>query len=115
MVARRFSNPCGCPSMRIMPVIKLQNACVEHQGQPILVNANLEINQGEFVYLIGQTEAEKRAILRLIIFAELPSAGAVSVGEYDSRQIRKADIPLVATASGRGISRLQTIAPSHSV
>lgn len=76
-----------------MSVIKLQNVGVEHRGQPILVDANIEINQGEFVYLIGQTEAEKRAILGLVIFAELPSSGVVSVGEYDSRQIRKTDIP----------------------
>ncbi len=76
-----------------MPVIKLQNVGVEQQGQPILIDANLEINQGEFVYLIGQTEAEKRAILGLVIFAELPSSGVVSVGDYDSRQIRKTDIP----------------------
>ena len=76
-----------------MPVIKLQNVDVEQQGQPILIDANLEINQGEFVYLVGQTEAEKRAILGLVIFAELPSSGVVSVGEYDSRQIRKTDIP----------------------
>lgn len=79
----------------IMPVIKLQNACVEQQGQPILIDANLEINQGEFVYLVGQTQAGKRAILGLIIFAELPSSGVVSVGDYDSRQIRKTDIPLL--------------------
>ncbi|MCY3684420.1 MAG: ATP-binding cassette domain-containing protein [Gemmatimonadetes bacterium] len=76
-----------------MSVIKLQNVCVEHWEQPILVDANIEINQGEFVYLVGQTEAEKRAILELIIFAELPRSGVVSVGEYDSRQIRKTDIP----------------------
>ena len=79
--------------MYIMPVIKLQNVCVEQQGQPILVDANTEINRGEFVYLVGQTDAEKRAILELVIFAELPSSGVVSVGEYDSRQIRKSDIP----------------------
>ncbi len=76
-----------------MPVIKLQNVCVEQRGQPILVDANTEINQGEFVYLVGQTDAEKRVILDLVIFAELPSSGVVSVGEYDSRQIRKSDIP----------------------
>lgn len=76
-----------------MPVIKLQNVCVEQRGQPILVDVNTEINQGEFVYLVGQTDAEKRAILELVIFAELPSSGVVSVGEYDSRQIRKSDIP----------------------
>ncbi len=76
-----------------MPVIKLQNVCVEQRGQPILVDANTEINRGEFVYLVGQTDAEKRAVLELVIFEELPSSGVVSVGEYDSRQIRKSDIP----------------------
>ena len=76
-----------------MPVIKLQNVRVKQQGQPILVDANIEINQGEFVYLTGHTEAEKRALFRLIIFEELPDAGMVVVGEYDSRQIRKTDIP----------------------
>lgn len=76
-----------------MPVIKLQNVWSKQQGQPILVDANIEINQGEFVYLTGHTEAEKRALFRLIIFEELPDAGMVVVGEYDSRQIRKTDIP----------------------
>ena len=79
--------------MYIMPVIKLQNVRVEQQGQPILVNASIEINQGELVYLSGHTEAEKRALFRLIIFEELPDAGMVVVGEYDSQQIRKTDIP----------------------
>ena len=77
----------------IMPVIQLQNVRVVQQGQPILVDANTEINQGEFVYLTGHTEAEKRALFRLIIFEELPDAGMVVVGEYDSQQIRKTDIP----------------------
>ena len=77
----------------IMPVIKLQNVRVEQRGQPILLNVSIEINQGEFVYLTGHTEAEKRALFRLIIFEDLPSSGVVSVGEYDSQQIRKTDIP----------------------
>ena len=77
----------------IMPVIKLQNVRVEQRSQPKLIDANLEINQGEFVYLTEHTEAEKRALFELIIFEELPSLGVVSVGEYDSQQIRKRDIP----------------------
>ena len=74
-------------------MIKLQNVRVEQQGRLILTDANLEINQGEFVYLAGHTEAEKHALFRLIIFEELPDAGMVVVGEYDSQQIRKTDIP----------------------
>ena len=76
----------------IMPVIKLQNVRVEQRGQPILIDANLEINQGEFVYLTEHTEVEKRALFGLIIFEKLPSSGVVSVGKYDSREIRKRDI-----------------------
>ena len=76
----------------IMPVIKLQNVRVEQRGQPILIDANLEINQGEFVYLTEHTEVEKRALFELIIFEKLPSSGVVSVGKYDSREIRKRDI-----------------------
>ena len=84
----------------IMPVIKLKNVRVEQRGQPILIDANTEINQGEFVYLTEHTEAEKRALFRLIIFEELPSLGVVSVGEYDSQQIRKRDIPRVRRQVG---------------
>lgn len=76
-----------------MPVIKLQNVRVGQQRQPILVDANLEINQGESIYLIVHTELKKHALLELVIFRELPDSGVVSVGEYDSRQIRKTDIP----------------------
>ncbi len=76
-----------------MSAIKFQHVRVEQRGQPILVNVDFEVQRGEFVYLVGQTGVENRAILRLIIFGELPSSGVVFVGECDSQQIRKVDIP----------------------
>lgn len=76
-----------------MSAIKFQHVQVEHQGRPILVDVDFEIMPGEFAYLIGPTSAETSAVFRLIIFDDLPSSGAVIVGQYDSQQIRRSDVP----------------------
>lgn len=76
-----------------MSAIKFQHVRVEHQGRPILVDVDFEIEAGEFVYLIGPTSAETSAVFRLIIFDVLPSSGAVIVGQCDSQQLRRSDVP----------------------
>lgn len=76
-----------------MSAIKFQHVQVKHQGRPILVDVDFEIAPGEFAYLIGPTSAETSAVFRLIIFDDLPSSGAVIVGQYDSQQIRRSDVP----------------------
>ena len=58
-----------------------------------LIDINLNIQQGEFVYVIGQTGSGKSTLLRLITREILPSKGVVAVGGYDLRRMRKADIP----------------------
>lgn len=58
-----------------------------------LLDVNLNIEQGEFVYIVGQTGSGKSTLLRLITREILPSAGAVSVGGYDLRRMRRADVP----------------------
>ena len=76
-----------------MSAIKFQHVQVEHQDRPILVDVDFEIEAGEFVYLTGPTSAETSAVFRLIIFDVLPSSGAVIVGQCDSQQIRRSDVP----------------------
>lgn len=58
-----------------------------------LLDINLNIEQGEFVYVIGQTGSGKSTLLRLITREILPSRGVVAVGGYDLRRMRTADIP----------------------
>ena len=58
-----------------------------------LVDININIEQGEFVYVIGQTGSGKSTLLRLITREILPSRGVVAVGGYDLRRMRQADIP----------------------
>ncbi len=58
-----------------------------------LVDINLNIEQGEFVYVIGQTGSGKSTLLRLITREILPSKGTVAVGNVDLRRMRSADVP----------------------
>ncbi|MDY6399318.1 MAG: ATP-binding cassette domain-containing protein [Synergistales bacterium] len=58
-----------------------------------LFDISLNIEQGEFVYVIGQTGSGKSTLLRLITRELLPSAGTVAVGGFDLRRMRRADVP----------------------
>ena len=58
-----------------------------------LVEVNINIAQGEFVYVIGTTGSGKSTLLRMITRELLPSRGSIVVGGYDLRRMRKAEIP----------------------
>ena len=58
-----------------------------------LYDINLNIEQGEFVYIVGQTGSGKSTLLRLITREILPSMGAVTVGGMNLKKMRRADVP----------------------
>ena len=58
-----------------------------------LVDVNFNIEQGEFVYIIGQTGSGKSTLLRLITRELMPSRGVVAVGGFDLKRMRSADVP----------------------
>ncbi|MBQ7151751.1 MAG: ATP-binding cassette domain-containing protein [Synergistaceae bacterium] len=58
-----------------------------------LIDIDLNIEQGEFVYVVGQTGSGKSTLLKLITRELLPSMGVVAVGGYDLRRMRRADVP----------------------
>ena len=58
-----------------------------------LYDINLNIEQGEFVYVVGATGSGKSTLLRLITREILPSMGAITVGGYNLKRMRAADVP----------------------
>ena len=58
-----------------------------------LRDIKFQIEKGEFVYVIGATGSGKSTLLRLITREILPSRGAITVGNFRLRDMKRSDIP----------------------
>jgi cell division transport system ATP-binding protein len=86
----------------IMPqaVLSLKNASIAQQGKIILSNVNLDVNHGEFIYIIGKTGAGKSSFMKAL-YADLPLAeGEGRIVEFDLATIKEDEIPFLRRKIG---------------
>ena len=75
------------------PIIRYQDVCISQQGLEILEGVNFELNQGEFVYLIGKVGSGKTSFLKTI-YGELEiQSGEAEVMGCNLRTIKQKHIP----------------------
>jgi cell division transport system ATP-binding protein len=81
-------------------MIRFENISISYDQQSILNDVNLNIEQGEFISLVGESGVGKTTLLKLIYFDVFPHVGIVSVDRYNSDAIKKNDIPKIRRKIG---------------
>ncbi len=71
-----------------------------YQNQQVFSNLNLELNGGEFCFLIGKSGSGKSTLLQLIYMNLLPRSGYVQVGDFDSKSIKPKMLPILRRKIG---------------
>lgn len=81
-------------------VITLKNAAVYQHDKAVLKNVNFDIQEGEFVYLIGRTGSGKSSLLKTL-YADLPAKeGVIKIAGFDLIKIKKREIPFLRRKIG---------------
>lgn len=81
-------------------VLSLKNVTITQGGKTILSNVNLEVKQGEFIYIIGKTGTGKSSFMKAL-YADLPLAeGEGSIMDFDLATLKEDDIPYLRRKIG---------------
>jgi cell division transport system ATP-binding protein len=81
-------------------IIKFDKVSIYHNENLILANVSLEVDKGEFVYLIGKTGSGKSSLLKTL-YADLEvKNGNATVAGYDLRTLRTKEIPFLRRKLG---------------
>jgi cell division transport system ATP-binding protein len=78
----------------IQPVISMVDVGMTYpNGKVALVDVNVSIPEGDFVFLVGPSGAGKSTFIRLLIREQLPTAGRVVVAGRDLSTMRRSQVP----------------------
>lgn len=69
-------------------------------NQPVFNDLNLQIDQGDFVFLIGKSGVGKTTLMRMIYMDLIPQNGYVEIGEYSSDSVREKELPYLRRKLG---------------
>jgi cell division transport system ATP-binding protein len=82
------------------PVLSLKNVTITQGGRTILSNVNLEVNQGQFIYIIGKTGTGKSSFMKTL-YADLPlTEGEGRIMDFDLVTLEEDDIPFLRRKIG---------------
>ena len=81
-------------------VISIKNGSVFQHNNLILSDINLEIGEGEFVYLIGRSGSGKSSLLKTL-YADIPAKdGCFNIAGFNLNEIKRKDIPMLRRKIG---------------
>lgn len=81
-------------------VLFLRNVNIYQENNKILSDVNLEVNHGEFIYIIGKTGSGKSSFMKTL-YADLPVIeGQASIVDFDLATIKDDNIPYLRRKIG---------------
>jgi cell division transport system ATP-binding protein len=81
-------------------ILFLRNVTIYQEEKVILSDINLEVNHGEFIYIIGKTGSGKSSFMKTL-YADLPlTEGEASIVNFDLATLKEDDIPYLRRKIG---------------
>ena len=81
-------------------ILSLKNADIYQGNHLILKDISIELNRGDFVYLIGSTGSGKSSLLKTL-YADIPlNNGEGQIVDYDLRKMQDNEIPFLRRKLG---------------
>lgn len=83
-----------------MNVISIKNGSIFQHEHQVLKDVNLEVGEGEFVYLIGRSGSGKSSLLKTL-YADLPTQdGDFRIADFKLNNLKRKDIPMLRRKIG---------------
>ncbi|MGA7721819.1 MAG: ATP-binding cassette domain-containing protein [Ignavibacteriaceae bacterium] len=81
-------------------MLTFKNVAFSYQTQPVFSDLNLNIDNGEFSFLIGKSGCGKSTLIKLVYMNYQPDAGEVIVAGYSSKSIKRSELPYLRRRLG---------------
>lgn len=81
-------------------MIQLRAVTKKYKNKYALKNVNLDIGNGEFVFLVGKSGAGKSTLMKILYKEETPSSGTVIIGGLNIANITSDKVPNLRRCMG---------------
>jgi cell division transport system ATP-binding protein len=82
------------------PILSLKNITVYQENNAVLTDIDLDVNHGEFIYIIGKTGSGKSSLMKTLYGDLKLRRGEGSFVDYDLARLRDRDIPYLRRKIG---------------